>query len=79
MLRRPAQTICSQSPKLFTNDELTGDNDPVDEKNDVPKIIVLHTAAAIFEFELGQLTGVQTHLCKVIVIRDPLRGREKKQ
>ena len=78
MARRPVQTIIPQTFHKRQKPGLTVDNDHVDEKNQMPKIIVLHTAAVVFQFQLDQPTGVQTHFCKVIALREVVLESKKK-
>ena len=68
-------------PKTFYKRQkpgLTVDNENVDDKNQLPKIIGLHTAAVVFELQSGQPTGVQTHLCKVIVMTEVFLESDRK-
>ena len=53
MPRRTVQTIIPKTLHKQYKPGLTTDDGPIDEKNDLPKIFVCHTAAAIFEVTIG--------------------------
>jgi len=68
-LHRSYVLIVPQSLPKRQKPGLTADNDYINDEKHVPKITVLHTAAAVFEFQLDRSTEVQTHLCRATVTR----------